>query len=67
MGPPSCHDLNLNSLVKIDPNTNAILGKIGLDCPGTVFLFGNEIWVLTGLAATGSQGNLNATVIQLGK
>ena len=29
--------------------------------------FGDVIWVFTGLAATASQGNLNATVIQPGK
>jgi hypothetical protein len=62
-GPPDCHDLKQAFLIKVDPNTNSILGKIGLDCPGNVFLMGDVIWVFSGLA-TSNDGSLNATLIQ---
>ena len=67
MGPPACHDLKQNTLMKIDPNTNTILGKIGLDCPVDIIQIGDVIWVFTGLAATASEGSLAFTLIQPGK
>jgi streptogramin lyase len=47
-GPPACHDLKQSFLVQIDPSTNSVVGKIGLDCPWLAIQIGDVLWVFTG-------------------
>jgi len=51
-GPPACHDLKRSFLVQIDPSTNSVVEKIGLDCPTQVIQIGDVLWVFTGAVAS---------------
>jgi virginiamycin B lyase len=61
-GPPACHDLKQSFLVQIEPSTNSVVEKIGLDCAGQVFQFGDVLWVFTG-TATSNYGAENFVVV----
>ena len=61
--PPACHDVNQSPLVRIDPATNTIVGKIGLDCPGEIFDIQDTVWVYAGINES-NYGNLNAVLIR---
>ena len=61
--PPACHDVNQSLLARIDPATNTIVGKIGLDCPTEIFGIENTIWVYSGLEESNYRA-LNAVLIQ---
>jgi hypothetical protein len=51
-GPPACYDLKQDFIARIDLNTNSIIGKIGLVCPGNIMQFGNDIWIFTGVTTS---------------
>jgi len=61
-GPPACHDLDKSFLVQIDPSTNSVVGKIGLDCPTQIIQIGDVLWVFTG-AAKPNDGADNLVVV----
>jgi hypothetical protein len=46
--PPACHHVNQSLLARIDPTTNAIVGKIGLDCPTEIIPYKDSLWVAVG-------------------
>jgi hypothetical protein len=50
--PPACYDLKQSFLAQIDPSTNTVVEKIGLDCPTQVIQIGQMLWVFTGAAAS---------------
>lgn len=41
--PPACHDGSY--LVQIDPKTNAVVGKVALDCPFDIIPYKDSLWV----------------------
>ncbi len=61
-GPPACHDLKRSFLAQIDPSTNSVVDKIGLDCPMQVIQIGDMLWVFTG-AANSNYGAENLVVV----
>ena len=61
-GPPACHDLKQSFLAQIDPSTNSVVDKIGLDCPTQVIQIGDVLWVFTG-AANSNYGAENIVVV----
>jgi len=62
-GPPACHDVQRTFLVRIDPKTNTVVGKIGLDCPWDIFQIENTIWAFAGLNDS-TYGQLYAVLIR---
>lgn len=60
---PPCDDVKKSFLMQIDPATNSVVGKTGLDCPGEIFQFGNTLWVYSGLEES-NYGALNAVLIR---